>query len=57
MCHTKDLSFIELFNLSHQISVQNYPLEQILEHKAKLPSKKHLSLLFEDYRKEEIKVY
>lgn len=49
MCHTKGLSFTEYFSLSHQIATQSYPLEQILEHKAKLPSEKNLSLLFEDY--------
>jgi len=45
------LSFREYLQLFHQIAVEPYSLEQILEHEVELPGVKHPLPFFEDYLK------
>jgi predicted AAA+ superfamily ATPase len=51
MYHMQGLSFREYLQLFHQITVQSWTLEEILEHKAELPEVKHPLPLFEGYLK------
>lgn len=46
------LSFREYLRLFHNISANNYSLEDILQHKVELPDLKHPLPLFSDYMKE-----
>jgi len=49
MYNMQGLSFREYLQLFHQMSVQSYSLEDILDHKAELPGVKHPLPFFEDY--------
>lgn len=49
MYNMQGLSFREYLQLFHQMAVQPYSLEEILDHKAELPELKNPLLLFEDY--------
>ncbi|MDP2336049.1 MAG: AAA family ATPase [Bacteroidota bacterium] len=51
MYNMQGLSFREYLQLFHQISVQVYSLEEILEHKVELPGVKHPLPFFENYLK------
>lgn len=49
MYNMQGLSFREYLHLFHQISVQAYSLEEIMEHKVELPGVKHPLPFFENY--------
>jgi uncharacterized protein len=49
MYNMQGLSFREYLQLFHQMAVQQYSLEEILDHKAELPEVKHPLPFFEDY--------
>ncbi len=51
MYNMQGLSFREYLQLFHQMAVQPYSLEEILDHKAELPGVKHPLPFFEDYLK------
>lgn len=51
MYNMQGLSFREYLQLFHQISVQAYSLEEIMEHKVELPGVKHPLPFFENYLK------
>ena len=51
MNHMQGLSFREYVKLFHQICVQAYSLEDIMQHKVELPGVKHPLPFFENYIK------
>ena len=51
MYHMQGLSFREYLQLFHQISVQPYSLEEIMDHKVELPEVKHPLPFFVNYLK------
>ena len=51
MYNMQGLSFREYLQLFHQMAVQPYSLEEILDHKVELPTLKHPLPFFEDYLK------
>ena len=51
MYHMQGLSFREYLQMFHQMAVQPYSLEEILDHKVELPGVKHPLPFFGDYLK------